>query len=327
MELLDRYLKAVKFWLPSEQKQDIIAELSEDIRSQIEDKESELGRPLNDAEVEAVLKKGGPPMLVAQRYLPQRYLIGPALFPMYWFVLRLGWLFFFGPWLVLGIAVNLFAGEHFQGLLEPFSRAVLINFAAITGVFALLERSHSRAGMLNDWSPRKLPAVRDPNRVPRSSSMSELAWYVMLLLWWVNVLRIPATPGVSIAMAPALSHLYWPILVLILCQGIIDLVNAFRPQWNPRRAALRGIVDAASLLIVGYLLGIWLSGGTFVAVTSAKLSSAQIAAAQRGITYGWSVVLLIWAAVSYATRVFQDVRRAANKPPVQNWAVRMLVGD
>ena len=44
MELLDRYLKAVKFWLPSDQKQDIIAELSEDLRSQIEDKESELGR-------------------------------------------------------------------------------------------------------------------------------------------------------------------------------------------------------------------------------------------------------------------------------------------
>jgi hypothetical protein len=70
MELLDRYLKAVRFWLPSEHKQDIISELSEDIRSQIEDKESGLGRPLTDAEVEALLKKGGPPMLVAQRYLP-----------------------------------------------------------------------------------------------------------------------------------------------------------------------------------------------------------------------------------------------------------------
>jgi hypothetical protein len=97
MDLIDRYLRAVKFWLPSEQKQDIIAELSEDLHSQIEDKESELGRPLNDAEVEAILKEGGPSMLVAQQFLPQRYLIGPALFPMYWFVLKLGWLFFFGP--------------------------------------------------------------------------------------------------------------------------------------------------------------------------------------------------------------------------------------
>jgi hypothetical protein len=39
MELLDRYLQAVKFWLPKAQKQDIIEELSEDIRSQVEEKE------------------------------------------------------------------------------------------------------------------------------------------------------------------------------------------------------------------------------------------------------------------------------------------------
>src|ERR1700680_25472 len=108
MDLVDRYLQAVKFWLPNEQKQDIIAELSEDIRSQIEDKESELGRRLSDPEVETILKKGGPPLLVAQRYLPQRYLIGPALFPMYWFILRLGWLCVFGPWLILGIGLAIF---------------------------------------------------------------------------------------------------------------------------------------------------------------------------------------------------------------------------
>jgi hypothetical protein len=128
-------------------------------------------------------------------------------------------------------------------------------------------------------------------------------------------------------MAPAVLRLYWPILVLIVCQGIIDCVNAFRPQWNPRRAALRGIVDALSFLVVGYLLLIWVRGGTLVAVTGAKLSGADIAAAQKGITYGWSVVLLTWAAASYAARTFQDARRAASKPPACNWALRMLVGD
>ena len=48
MDLVNRYLQAVKFWLPNKQKQDIIAELSEDIRSQIEDRETELGRKLKD---------------------------------------------------------------------------------------------------------------------------------------------------------------------------------------------------------------------------------------------------------------------------------------
>jgi hypothetical protein len=333
MELLDRYLKAVKFWLPGDQKQDIVAELSEDLHSQIADKESELGRRLNNDEVDATLKKLGPPMLVAQRYLPQRSLIGPALFPMYWFVLRFSWLCIYGPWLIIVIGLKILAssgahtGTAASGMFEPFFRSLFIQFAVITGVFVAIERTHAKAAWLQNWNPRKQLKERDPNRIPRSSSISELAWYVMLLLWWVNVLRLPAIPAVSITLAPAVSRLYWPILVLIACQGIIDCVNAFRPQWNPRRAALRAIVDALSFLVVGYFLLIWVQGGTLVAVSGAKLSGVEIAAAQRGITHGWSVVLLMWAAASYAARTVQDARRVASKPPIRNWALRMLVGD
>ena len=279
MELLDRYLKAVKFWLPSEQRQDIIAELSEDLRGQMEDKESDLGRPLNHAEVDAILKKVGPPMLVAQRYLPPRYLIGPALFPMYWFVLRLGWLCIYGPWLIIVIGLKIFAsfgaahtGAVATGMFEPFFRSLFIQFAVITGVFVAIERTHAKAAWLQNWNPRKQLKVRDPNRITRSSSISELAWYAMLLLWWANVLRLPAISEVGITMAPAVSRLYWLVLVLIICQGIIGCVNAFRPQWNPRRAALRGVVDGLSFLVVGYFLLIWAHGGTLVAVSGAKLS-------------------------------------------------------
>jgi hypothetical protein len=331
MELSDRYFKAVKFWLPNEQKQDIIAELSEDIHSQIEEKESALGRKLTDTEVEAILKRSGPPMLVAGRYLPKRYLIGPALFPVYWFILKLNWMCVFGPWLVLVVGLGIFApaggSGHFQGMWEVFSQAALINFAAITGVFALIERYHAK-GWVTDWNPRKQLAVRDSNRVPRSSSISELAWYAMLLLWWVNVLRIPAIPSIEIKISPAISRfLFWPILALLFCQAAIACVNAFRPQWSPRRAAIRGIVDGLSLIVVLYLLTIWIQGGTFVTVTSAKLSPVEIADAQRWTTFGWSVMLLIWAAASYAARVFQDARRATRKPPIRNWAFGLLVGE
>ncbi|MEI6668118.1 MAG: hypothetical protein WCP29_08175 [Acidobacteriota bacterium] len=89
MDLLDRYLHAVKFWPPKAQRQDIVSELSEDIRSQVEDKECELGRALSETEVEAILVRIGRPVLVAGRYLPQRHLIGPALFPIYVFVLKI----------------------------------------------------------------------------------------------------------------------------------------------------------------------------------------------------------------------------------------------
>ena len=87
MELIDRYLQAIRFWLPRKQRNDILAELSEDLRSQIEDKETELGRKMNNGELEALLKQIGDPLLVAERYLPQQHVVGPVLFPIYCFVL------------------------------------------------------------------------------------------------------------------------------------------------------------------------------------------------------------------------------------------------
>ena len=79
MQLVERYLQAVKFWLPKQQKEDILAELSADIQSQIEDRETVLGRALNETEIEEVLKQRGRPCLVASRFRPQESLIGPVL--------------------------------------------------------------------------------------------------------------------------------------------------------------------------------------------------------------------------------------------------------
>src|SRR5215471_17625660 len=90
MEILDRYLKAVAKALPEAQREDIIRELSEDIRSEMEDKQSELGRPLTEAEQQALLKQRGNPLLLAARYHQDdrrvafgRELIGPVLYPFY----------------------------------------------------------------------------------------------------------------------------------------------------------------------------------------------------------------------------------------------------
>ena len=89
MELLDRYLQAVKKYLPWQRQDDILAELRANLEAQLEEKEEELGRPLTQKEAEEWLKHIGPPMKMAARYQPQQYLIGPELFPVYWYVLKL----------------------------------------------------------------------------------------------------------------------------------------------------------------------------------------------------------------------------------------------
>ena len=50
MELLDRYLQAVKMHLPWQRQDDIVAELRANLEAQLEDKEAELGRPLTKEE-------------------------------------------------------------------------------------------------------------------------------------------------------------------------------------------------------------------------------------------------------------------------------------
>src|ERR1700684_156898 len=140
MELIERYLQSVKFGLPKNQKHDIIAELAED-------QEAAWGRPLTQEEVAAILRKYGHPMQVALRYQPPRYLIGPQVFPMYIFVLKLIWMCFFGPWLAIGIALDIFVAAsrsgHYQSLtvvLDNFWLAAFINIFVVTAIFAIIDR-------------------------------------------------------------------------------------------------------------------------------------------------------------------------------------------
>jgi hypothetical protein len=59
MELVDRYLGAVKSYLPQTEKtqhDDIIAELKDGLLSRMEERESELGRALTEEEQRGIVK-------------------------------------------------------------------------------------------------------------------------------------------------------------------------------------------------------------------------------------------------------------------------------
>jgi hypothetical protein len=81
MEMIDRYLQAVKFALPKAQRDDIIKELRDSILSQTEEQEAALDRPLSEDEQAELLKKLGSPMQLASRYRKQQHMIGAIIFP------------------------------------------------------------------------------------------------------------------------------------------------------------------------------------------------------------------------------------------------------
>lgn len=311
MELLARYLHAVEFWLPKRQRHDIIAELSEDIRSQIEDKEAALGRKLDDAEVEAILKSCGSPLMVALRYRPQRYLIGPTLFPVYTFaftVLLLGCLV---PrtliWLVFLMVDPAHAGYlHMENM---FSTLVFFGFFT-TVAFAILEKTGALSDTLNSWNPRKLPAVREPKCIPRSSSLFEIAALVVMTLWFTSIFK-PTTVfnlfGAQITVAPAWKAIFWTFMLSTAGGLSIAVANLFRPYWTPLRATLRLIADVQGAVVFCWLL----KSQVLIAITAPSLSPSK-AVILIGVinllllrTLPWAIVVMLIVAACDIYRILR----------------------
>jgi hypothetical protein len=266
VELVDRYLQAVRFWMPKSARQDdLIAELSDDLHSQIEAKEDELGRPLVAEEVSDILKRCGYPMIVGGSFAPQRFLIGPAMFPIYEFVMKMVLLWILVPVFVFIVGPTNVASSH-----EHWGVAVFNTFGQlwsgwfiaagiITIVFVVLERTQVAAQAACKWDPMKLPPLQKQEK-KRSSlqNVCELAFAIFGLLW---LLLLPTYPvlilgpaAAFLKAAPLLHRFYIPIL-LLSAFSIVRLGLALaRPQWTwfPKTAEL--VQALFTLILVNYML-------------------------------------------------------------------------
>ena len=329
MELLDRYLQAVGFWLPRKQKKDILAELSEDLRSQIEEKEAELGRKLTECDLEALLKQRGRPVLVANHYLPQQYLIGPTLFPIYRFVLGIVALCYLVPWVLVAIGLLVFDSSYrarqihdgwFAAVLSLWSSWWMVAFVAlgvVTIVFAVLERVNAKSRFLEEWEPRKLPEVRDPNRIPRISSGIEVGLGLAFCIWWIYVSpsTVMSNPSVRIVLSSSWPYFYWGCLLVTLLNLSLSAVNIVRPYWTRLRAVLRLLSDAAGSALFCWIMKAHLLVGITVANVPAE-RTAQIANASNLWAARMFPVALIVAVAVLVRNVYRIVRINPGTPEI-----------
>jgi hypothetical protein len=308
MELLDRYLQAVKKHLPWERQDDIIAELKANLESQLEDKEAGLGRLLTKDEVEAWLKQIGPPMQVAGRYLPQRYLIGPAVFPMYWYVVKLACFWCFVIYAVVSV-VQVFNGgignaTELAGAALRVPEVLMTTVAWVTLIFAAIEfglaRNPSKRGPLAnapfDWSPGALPPVvttAGPGKRPRSFAMAvtEVTFGYLFLAW---LLLIPAHPWLLMGpgalyfhaspyqLTPVWVQFYWWVVVANVLQLGWRTVDLLRGSWQRPRPILRLAMSTISMipLVVlimapGHVYGTIRPGGMDRALLGAPLAAVN----------------------------------------------------
>ena len=269
MELLERYLQAVRGYLLRRRKDDIVRELGDNILSQMEDKAEELGRPLTEAEQGEVLKQHGHPVVAAARYgrLPLQYLIGPTLFPMYWYAVQLI-IGFVAAFHLMMALVMLFTTRSILNILGETWASFWVWTVTSVGVaticFGLIEYfGKGRLPFTETFDPRDLPQLRKPagpgSAGPgRANSLAELIFGTLLIIGWLIFLHAP-TPSIAglvpFHLAPVWYRFEIPMLLTVLLGVSSAVVHLFWPQFPALRATVRLLKDLVGAITFYFFLG------------------------------------------------------------------------
>ncbi|HEX2664095.1 MAG TPA: hypothetical protein VHM93_14775 [Candidatus Acidoferrum sp.] len=331
MDLVDRYLKAVENALPAAQRQDILSELSEDIHSEMEDKQSELGRALTEEEQQALLRQRGNPLLLAARYRQDhrslaigRQLIGPVLFPFYVKVLSFNLGITFAIIAAIFIALGV-SGQKigFHDIVSTCLLQLFIQLGIVTLIFSLVERHCSRhpdrwdlsgfrGGLRMGVKVAKNIDVQIPLGTPHVSRFESVSIIVasgVALAWITEVQRYPflilGPAAAFLKLAPIWYRMYFPIVLLTVAEIVRAIINLVRPDWTRFRAVFSLILHSGGLVVVYFLIkaGSWVTGAG-----SAVNRSADYAQAVAIVNQCFYYLLIGAAVVSSVTIV---VRAAA----------------
>jgi hypothetical protein len=309
MEMIDRYLQAVKFALPAAQRDDIIKELRDSILSQIEEKEATLGRPLSEDEQAELLKKLGSPMHLAGRYRKRQYMIGATMFPIYWKVLKASLALAFVVLAAASIATAA-AGKTLTeslGVLFRYPSVALMTFAWITMVFSALEFFGARFHVTDHWDPRKLPPLMKAD--PRKSQfelIAQLLTQTLFSVWWLAGLHyqyLVFGPGIAfLRFGPVWKTIYPLFVVLAIADLGLTISRLIWPRWTQGGQVTRLVMSALGLIVLYFLIG---APELFVA---SDPDTPQLQALAKNLSLGVHIGLIVALIVNVFNVVKESVR-------------------
>ncbi len=289
MTILDGYLYAVQRSLPKDQAADeIVAEIGDDLQSQIEEREGALGRALTVDEQAALIKACGHPRAVAARYGRIQYLIGPELLPFYWSTLQLVTVIVISIELLGGAISALIShnGITFFAALAAAWNSLIWIFGIVTIVFALNERVPPRGGRAGffplRWDPRRLPAPGTHPPVPRSSTLAEfIANFIALLVLLdvagphhipLDIFLAKALLDIHATLTPAWHAAYIGTIIGTALIAISALVVFVKPQLTVLHEFVRAV--ASAIVIIG--IAVTLQAGPWVQPMNGPLNAAAL---------------------------------------------------
>lgn len=297
MELLEQYLNFIKIYLPRDQREDIINELYENILSEIEDKEAELGRELNEDEQADILKRHGAPHLVAKRYAPDqptfafgRQLIGPETFPIYVRVLLI----------VLGCMVIVHASLAILGKspgIGPVISSLFWTFVGTTLTTAVIDLINKKSKQF--WNSPSMYYFPVPKWIPVTGFFVLTA----CTIWWAAVPFFPwlilGSAAGDLALTDIWHLFYWPVLLLLLLNTITRGITLFRPQWM-----WLSLVTRLLVYFIGFsMLYFMLHGYPYVSVSNMETAGPGINSLVHNINEIIHAILLVGGPVYWSINI------------------------
>ena len=297
IDLVDRYIAEIGKELPRKTRLDIEAEILTAIEDMLAERTRKTGKPVDEEMVVAVLKEYGAPRKVAASYQPERFVIGPRLFPSFLTVVQVILPIVAAIALVkLGISlgqIELTFDNIFEAVFLGIAGFLGTAFTTLGGILVLfaivqwvLPEFKEKTG---DWDPRQLPEATPRNRLEIGSMLLEIfgAGLAIVLFtffprlinigyhangqWWVGFIASEADSAWSITILSEVFFSYLPALTILWTLVIIlNVALLFRGRWEiwSRWSALG--LKVVTITLAGFLL----AGPALVDVSAASLIAA-----------------------------------------------------
>jgi hypothetical protein len=316
MKLIDRYVREIGRKLPQKTSADIEKEIRSAVEDMLDDRSKKEGRAVDEEMTVQVLKEYGNPETVAASYLPERYLIGPQLFPFFWLVVQI--VFGVLTALTLVALVLHFAGgdflpaeigKSFFTLLANYFGGLMTAFGNIVLVFAIIQRfapswKEDLKDEDEDWNPRDLPEVEDSDQVSRTGTIVETVFIVLGLILFNLYPQYIGIYGFSdngSFFVPILSQAFFSYMPWInLLWGLQIAMNALliqRMRWQIGTRWFSIAIKAGEIALAYAMLNgpslINLTPETLMTEMSFSADAAQIFAS----IIGQIVIVALWISI------------------------------
>ena len=271
--LVDRYLAAVSDLLPVRLRKDTVTEIRSLIQDALDDRSKTEGKVPDDDMMAAVLKEFGSPEKIVAPYLPEKYLIGPRLYPTFILVLQIvlpiiAVVMLVISWWGVGQVATMTTSKFFTELANSLASTlstVVQAFGNIVLIFAILQWTVPEFKTMvkeKEWDPHSLKAINRPNKIKRGDLIAEVVFTFIALIilnFYFDRVGIYNNINGQWTFTPILTETFkayipWLSMLWILTI-LLDILVLRKGAWQTGTRWFSILVSALNIAIVVSLMG------------------------------------------------------------------------